>query len=296
MRRYVDIAGDGGSGIVAQVVALQERLQKRLSRVRHVIAVMSGKGGVGKSTVTATLAALLADRGRAVGVVDADLNGPALGRMLGVRGQQLRLMPDGVAPAVGAGGVRVVSMDLFLPDEVTPVAWRHPGGLGADATVWRGALEATVLREMLTDVAWGDLDYLFLDLPPGSDRFAAVAGAVPRLDGVLVVTVPSLVSGAVVKKAIAAALRRGDPVLGVVENMAGYVCPACGNLGSLFPSSQTADMACALGVPVLASIPFDPRVAAGADAGLPFALTHPDTPAARALGFLAEAVEGALTR
>ncbi|RME85868.1 MAG: ATP-binding protein [Caldilineae bacterium] len=294
MKSYRDIAGDGGSNILGQVMALRERLETRLSRVRHVVAVMSGKGGVGKSTVTAGLATVLAHEGKAVGVVDADLNGPALARMLGVRVQQLRLGPDGVVPAVGAAGVRVMSMDLFLPDEATPVTWRHPGGLAADTTVWRVTTEATVLREFLTDTAWGDLDFLLLDLPPGSDRFAAVAGLLPRLAGVLVVTVPTLVSQAVVRKAITAAQQRGDPLLGLVENMAGYVCPDCGSLSPLFPDGHTEEMAEAMGLPLLARIPFDPRLAAQADAGLPFALTHPDTPAARALASLAEAVEGAL--
>ncbi|MFQ5854846.1 MAG: P-loop NTPase [Anaerolineae bacterium] len=295
MKKYRDIPGDGGSDILGQVGALKERLEERLSRVHYVVAVMSGKGGVGKSTLTANLAALLADQGYAVGVVDADLNGPALARMLGVRGQHLRLTPEGVTPAVGAAGVRVISMDLFLPDEATPVTWDHPGGLAADTTIWRGTMEATVLREFLTDTAWGELDFLFLDLPPGSDRFAAVAGLLPDLAGVVVVTVPTLVSQAVVKKAINAARQRGDPLLGVVENMAGYVCAACGTVGPLFPDEGTEPMAEGMGLPLLGRIPFDPRLAAGADAGLPFALTHLDTPAAQALAELATAVKGAFT-
>jgi len=179
MKTYQEITGDGGSNILGQVMALKDRLEARLSHVDHVVAVMSGKGGVGKSTITAGLATLLAERGHAVGVVDADLNGPALARIMGVRGRQLRLTSQGVAPAIGAAGVRVISMDLFLPDEATPVTWNHPGGLAADTTVWRGTMEATVLREFLTDTTWGDLDFLLLDLPPGSDRFAAVAGLLP---------------------------------------------------------------------------------------------------------------------
>lgn len=294
MKTYQEITGDGGSNILGQVTALKERLEERLSQVDHVVAVMSGKGGVGKSTITAGLATLLADRGHAVGAVDADLNGPALARILGVRRQQVRLTADGVAPAIGAAGVRVISMDLFLPDEATPVTWNHPGGLATDTTIWRGTMEATVLREFLTDTAWGELDFLFLDLPPGSDRFAAVAGLLPRLASVIVVTMPALVSQAVVKKAITAAQERGDPLLGVVENMAGYVCPECGTLSPLFPGGDVEEMAQTMGVPLLGRIPFDPRLAAEADAGLPFALTHPDTPAAQALAALTTTVEGAL--
>lgn len=294
MKTYHQIAGDGGSDVLGQVGALRDRMEARLNRVRCVVAVMSGKGGVGKSTLTAGLASLLAQGGRSVGVLDADLNGPTLGRMLGVRGQSLHLGPDGLSPAVGAAGVRVVSMDLFLPDEGTPVTWDHPGGLAADTTVWRGTMEATVLRELITDVDWGALDVLFLDLPPGSDRFAAVAGLLPRLSGVLVVTVPALVSQAVVRKAVGAARRRGDPLLGVVENMSGYVCPACGTVGPLFPGGDVERMAASLGLPLLGRVPFDPRVAAGSDAGLPLVLTDPDTPAARALAEVAAKLEGDL--
>jgi len=294
MKTYRDITGDGGSNILGQVAALKERLEQRLSRVRCVLAVMSGKGGVGKSTLTSNLAALLADRGYAVGVLDADLNGPAMARMLGVRGQHLRHTAEGVAPALGAAGVRVISMDLFLPDESTPVTWHHPGGLAADSTIWRGTMEATVLREFISDVAWGQLDFLFLDLPPGSDRFAAVAGLLPRLSGVIVVTVPALVSQAVVGKAVRAAQERGDPLLGLVENMAGYVCPTCGTLGALFPAGSAERMVEAMNLPLIARIPFDPRLAAAADAGLPFVLTHPETPATQAVAEFAAVVEGVL--
>jgi ATP-binding protein involved in chromosome partitioning len=294
MKTYRDLPEDGGSNILGQVAALKERLDASLSQIRAVVAVMSGKGGVGKSTLTASLAALLADGGYTVGVLDADLNGPALARILGIRGQRLRSTPDGVTPAVGAAGVRVISMDLFLPDEATPVTWDHPGGLAADTTIWQGAMEAMVLREFLTDTAWGRLDFLFLDLPPGSDRFAAVAGLIPRLTGVIVVTVSALVSQAAVQKAINAARQRGDPLLGIVENMAGYVCTACGAVSPLFPDGQTEKMAEAMGLPLLARIPFDPRLAAETDTGLPFALTHPDTMAAQALAGLATTVEGVL--
>lgn len=294
MKTYRDLPEDGGSNILGQVAALKERLDASLSQIRAVVAVMSGKGGVGKSTLTASLAALLADGGYTVGVLDADLNGPALARILGIRGQSLRSTPHGVIPAVGAAGVQVISMDLFLPDEATPVTWDHPGGLAADTTIWQGAMEAMVLRELLTDTAWGRLDFLFLDLPPGSDRFAAVAGLIPRLTGVIVVTVSALVSQAVVQKAINAARQRGDPLLGIVENMAGYVCTACGAVSPLFPDGQTEKMAEAMGLPLLARIPFDPRLAAETDAGLPFALTHPGTIAAQALAGLATTVEGVL--
>jgi ATP-binding protein involved in chromosome partitioning len=145
MKGYRDIAGDGGSNIVEQVVAQQGRLAARMASVRATVAVVSGKGGVGKSSITANLAGALAARGLRVGVLDADLNGPSMGKMLGVRGQTLRVAPDGVQPAVSAEGIRVLSMDLLLPGDDTPVVWEAP--TQAESHTWRGTMEGTALRE-----------------------------------------------------------------------------------------------------------------------------------------------------
>src|SRR5262249_28368133 len=158
MKRYKDIAGDGGSNIVGQVADQQGRLRARLSAIRRTVAIVSGKGGVGKSSITAGLAAALAAEGYAVGVLDADLNGPSMAKMLGVRGQRLAVTPDGVEPARSAEGIRVVSMDLLLAADETPVVWDAP--TQSEAHTWRGTMEASALREFLTDTAWGALDCL----------------------------------------------------------------------------------------------------------------------------------------
>ena len=167
IRTYRDVTHDTGSGLLEQVLDQQQRLAERLAHVRSVVAVASGKGGVGKSAVTANLAAALAARGLAVGAADADLNGPSLGRMLGVSGARLADRASGVSPAESASGVRVMSMELLQEEEDAPLRWREPdmGGF-----IWQSTLETGVLREFLGDVEWGQLDVLLVDVPPGTDK------------------------------------------------------------------------------------------------------------------------------
>jgi len=283
MKRYRDIAGDGGSNIAGQVAAQQARLRARLDPIRYVLAVVSGKGGVGKSSVTANLAVAFAADGWRVGVLDADLNGPSMAKMLGVRGRTLTFGTDGVEPPRGAAGVAVMSMDLLLPSDDAPLTWQAP--TQDEAHTWRGGMEASALREFLADTAWGALDVLLLDLPPGAERLATVASLVPRLAGTVVVTIPSAVSHLVVRKSITVAAQTGAPVLGLVENMAG-----------MFPGPPVEQLATDAGVPVLGRVPFDPELARAADAGEPFATAAPDRAAARALRGIATAVRTALER
>lgn len=283
MRRYREIAGDGGSDIAAQVRDQQARLAARLAGVGAVLAVVSGKGGVGKSTLTANLAACLARDGWRVGVLDADLNGPTMAKMLGARGRRLAVGASGVAAPEGALGIRVMSMDLLLPSDDAPLTWDAP--TQAEAHTWRGAMEANALREFLADTDWGALDALLIDLPPGSDRLATVASLVPSLAGAVVVTIPSDVSRLVVRRSITAAARTGAPVLGLVENMAG-----------VFPGPGGEELASAAGIPFLGSVPFDPALALAGDRGEPLVASEPDRPACVALGRVASTVEGALRR
>src|SRR5213596_2040240 len=181
MKKYKDIAGDGGSNIVGQVEAQQRRLRERLATVHAVVAIVSGKGGVGKSSLTANLACGLAQSGLRVGVLDADLNGPTMAKMLGVRGQRLVLASGGVEPPRTTLGVKVMSMDLLLPSDSAPLEWNAV--TQAEAHTWRGAMEASALREFLTDTNWGELDLLLLDLPPGTDRLVTLAaGRAPGRD------------------------------------------------------------------------------------------------------------------
>lgn len=281
MKTYADIVGDGGSNVLAQVQLQAARLQERLGSIRYVVAVVSGKGGVGKSCVTVNLATACALQGLQVGVLDADINGPSVATMLGVRAYAPQLTAQGVAPAEGPLQMRVMSMDLFLPDDATPVSWTAP--TQQEAFVWRGTMEMTALREMLTDTIWGDLDCLFLDLPPGPDRFPNIAGLLPFMAGALMVTIPSQVSQLVVKKSLTLAKEvLPGRIVGLVDNMQGYACPHCHALGALFPEASSRDTAAALQVPYLGGIPFDPRLALASDRGRPFVLEHAETPAGTA--------------
>jgi ATP-binding protein involved in chromosome partitioning len=280
-KRYKDIAGDGGSNIEAQVREQHARMRARLAHVRAIVAVVSGKGGVGKSSLTANLAACWALEGQRVGVLDADLNGPTMATMLGVRGRRLVVGAEGVTPPEGALGIRVMSMDLLLPSDDAPLVWDAP--TQAESHTWRGAMEANALREFLTDTAWGALDVLLLDLPPGTDRLVTVASLLPVLSGTIVVTIPSDVSHLVVRKSITLAAQAKAPVLGLVENMAG-----------LFPGPSAAELAREAGIPFLGAVPFDPALAAACDLGEPLVASAPTCEAARALLAIAAAVRTAL--
>ncbi|MGQ4806902.1 Iron-sulfur cluster carrier protein [Candidatus Entotheonellaceae bacterium PAL068K] len=290
MKTYADLVGDGGSNVLAQVQQQAARLQERLHSVRHIIAVVSGKGGVGKSTVTANLATAHAMQGYRVGVLDADINGPSIAKMLGVRSYTPQLTSHGVIPANGPLHMRVMSMDLFLPDDATPVRWKAP--TQQEAFVWRGTMEMTTLRELLTDTVWGDLDCLFLDLPPGTDRLPNLVGLLPFMAGALMVTIPSQVSQLIVQKSLSIARDvLPERLIGLVDNMQGYVCPNCHALGDLFPESNSAATAATLQVPYLQGIPFDPALASASDRGHPLLLDHPDSLASRAFLDLAAAVQ-----
>jgi ATP-binding protein involved in chromosome partitioning len=281
-KRYKDLAGDGGSDIVGQVQGQQARLRERLAGVGTIVAVVSGKGGVGKSSLTGNLANCFALDGSRVGVLDADLNGPTMAKILGVRGRALAVGVDGVTPPTTALGIKVMSMDLLLPSDATPLMWDAP--TQDEAHTWRGTMEANALREFLADTAWGALDLLLIDLPPGTDRLATVTGLVPALGGTVIVTIPSDVSHLVVRKSITVAAAAKAPVLGLVENMTG-----------MFPGPAGADLAREAGVPFLGSVPFDPELALAADRGEPFVAVSPTRDSARALGSIARAIRASLT-
>lgn len=290
MKTYSDLPDDGGSDIAGQVTQQVSRLRKRLNSVQNILAIMSGKGGVGKSSITANLASALTLRGNSVGVLDADINGPSIAKMIGVRGAKVDYGVNGVKPAVSPLGVRVMSMDLFLKDDETPVLW--DAQTQKDAFTWRGTMEVSALREFLSDTEWGVLDYLLIDLPPGTDRLPNLIDLLPSLGGTVVVTIPSGVSQLVVKKSLTMAKKLlNTPIIGLVENMAAYVCADCGKTEDLFPAGNTEEMAREFEVPFLGKIPFDPRISMAGDNGCAFVERYADTPASHSITEIAEKTE-----
>lgn len=288
MKTYNELPSDAGSNIVGQVTAQVNRIQQRLTSIKHTIAVMSGKGGVGKSSLTANLATALTRKGNAVGVVDADINGPTLAKMMGVRDATLEYTATGVKPAVTAIGTKLISMDLLLAEDDAPVLWNAHSQ--KDAFTWRSTMEVGALREFIADTEWSELDYLLLDLPPGTDRLPNVAELIPNLGGVVVVTIPSEVSQLIVKKSVTMARDiLNVPIIGVVENMAFYVCQHCGEEEPLFAAEEILNES--FQRMMLGSIPFDPRLARCSDDGTPYIDKYSDAPASKALTQVAEKIE-----
>ncbi|MDE0555254.1 MAG: P-loop NTPase [Candidatus Poribacteria bacterium] len=288
MKTYRELPNDAGSNIVGQVTAQADRLQKRLASVKHTVAIMSGKGGVGKSSLTANLATALTLEGSAVGVVDADINGPTLAKMMGVRDAPVEYTPAGVKPAITTLGTKLISMDLLLAEDDAPVLWN--AHTQKDAFTWRSTMEVGALREFIADTEWGELDYLLLDLPPGTDRLPNVAELIPNLGGVVVVTIPSEVSQLIVKKSVTMARDiLKVPIIGVVENMASYVCQHCGEEERLFDTEKSLDNV--LQKMILGNIPFDPRLACANDSGTAYLKEYPNAPASKALMQVAKKIQ-----
>ena len=230
------------------------------SSIKHVIGVVSGKGGVGKSMVTASLANQKAKEGYKVGILDADITGPSIPKMYGLKGPA-NVDDKGVYPAVAANGVKVMSINLLLPGEEEPV-------------IWRGPVIAGTVKQFWTDVIWGDLDYLFVDMPPGTgDVPLTVFQSIP-VDGIVVVTSPQDLVSLIVKKALHMAESMHIPVLGVVENYSYVVCPDCGKEFKIFGESGLDKLAEEMNLPILGRMPIEPKLAELADGHFDEANNH----------------------
>ena len=223
------------------------------SSIAHVIGVVSGKGGVGKSMVTASLANQMAKAGYRVGILDADITGPSIPKMYGLKGPA-QVDDNGVYPMVTENGVKVMSINLLLPGEEEPV-------------IWRGPIIANTAKQFWTDVVWGELDYLFVDMPPGTGDVALTVFQSLPVDGIVIVSTPQDLVKMIVNKAFNMAKLMHIPVLGVVENMSYFVCPDCGKKHELFGRSKIDETAGELGIPVLAKLPIDPKINRMVDEG-----------------------------
>jgi ATP-binding protein involved in chromosome partitioning len=252
--------------VMKQIVDQTLQVKTRMGRIRRKIVVMSGKGGVGKSMTTVNLALAFAKQGLRVGILDVDLNGPCIPKMLGIKGRTFEFTAEGAVPPVGPLGIKVASMEFFLKPD-SPVRWKGPMDL---SPVWLGMMEMSVIREFLADILWGELDLLLTDLPPGAaaDKPPAIIGFIPELDGAVVVTTPSEVSTDVVKKSILYARDMGIHVIGLIENMSGFLCPACKSESELF-EGNTEELCTQLDVSLLGKVPFDRKISQACDKGTP---------------------------
>lgn len=229
--------------------------------VKHTVMVMSGKGGVGKSTVSVNLAVTLARKYK-VGLIDADINGPDDPKMLGVSDAEITAKDNQIVPVSSKYGVDVISMAFLLPSEDT-------------AVIWRGALRHKAIQQFLEDVAWGERDFIILDMPPGTgDEGLTVSQLIPEIDGVVIVVTPQDVALLDARKAISFAGQMNIPILGIVENMSGFVCPHCGESVDIFKKGGGEEAARKYGVPFLGRIPLIPEVVANADDGIPSASSN----------------------
>jgi len=249
----------------------EEAIKKRMAKVRYKIAIISGKGGVGKSFISANLSVALATMNRNVGVLDVDFHGPSIPKLLGLQGRSMIGTSSGLLPVIGPAGVKVASIDFMLPSEETPV-------------IWRGPLKANVLRELLSMIDWGDLDYLIVDLPPGTgDEPLSVAQLIRSLNGAIVVTIPSDLSRVVVKKAISFAKQLNIKLLGIVENMSYFVCPKCGSVYKIFGERAGESIAKEMKINLLGKVPLDPRVSECMDKGEPITSCCPESEATKVI-------------
>jgi len=239
--------------------------------VKHVILVLSGKGGVGKSTVSTNLASALAAHGRNVGLLDLDIHGPTIPKMLGIEDQRPAVLGKTMEPIHVTGNLSVMSMAFLLPDTSSPV-------------IWRGPMKMAAIQQFLADVNWGALDYLIVDLPPGTgDEALSIIQLAPNVQGAVIVTTPQDVSVLDAVKAVKFIEKLELPVIGIIENMSGMVCPHCGDTIDLFGRGGGEKAARELGVPYLGSIPIDPAMVKAGDEGRPYVLRHADTPAWKAV-------------
>jgi ATP-binding protein involved in chromosome partitioning len=242
----------------AQMQAEQEQINQNIKHIKHQILVLSGKGGVGKSSIAANLAVWLSMQGKKVGLLDVDIHGPSVPKLLNLEGSRLQGEEGKIEPVVYSDTLKVMSIGFMIKDENA-------------ALIWRGPMKHNVIKQFVADVCWGDLDYLIIDCPPGTgDEPLSIVQLLGKADGAVVVTTPQQLAVADVKKSITFCQQLSLPILGIIENMAGFVCPHCNEKTDIFKGDGGRQMAKDFDVPFLGSIPIDPNMVAAADIGKPF--------------------------
>ena len=245
------------------------KLNESLGKIKHVVIVISGKGGVGKSTVSSNLAMSLAMKGYKTGIMDVDIHGPNIPKMFGVESKVVAVENDLLVPVTAAHGLKVMSMAFLIPEKDAPVAWRGP-------------MKAGVIRQFLEDVGWGKLDYLVMDMPPGTgDEALSIVQLIPKADGMVIVTTPQDVALLDSRKSMIFSTQAKIPILGLVENMSGFICPHCGEKTDIFKSGGGEKAALEMGVRFLGRVPIEPGIVVSGDAGLPIVASAPDSESAK---------------
>lgn len=248
----------------------RQMLAQRMCQIKHKIMVLSGKGGVGKSTVAVNLAVLLSRQGYSVGLLDVDIHGPSVPRLLKLEDSRIENFGDTLLPVDFSENLKVMSIGFMLRDR-------------NDAVIWRGPMKYGVIKQFLKDVEWGELDYLIIDSPPGTgDEPLSVCQLVDDAEGAVIVTTPQEVALLDVRKSITFCKQLKVPVLGVIENMSGFVCPKCGELTDIFKNGGARLMAFEMGVPFLGSIPVDPGIGVACDEGTPYVIRNADSETTKA--------------
>jgi ATP-binding protein involved in chromosome partitioning len=248
----------------------RQAIARRMCKIKYKVLVLSGKGGVGKSTVAVNLAYSLSRAGQRVGVMDVDIHGPNAHKMLGAEKANLAVMENSIRPAIVGPNLKLMSIAYLLRQD-------------SDAVIWRGPLKMGLIKQFLRDVEWGDLDYLIIDAPPGTgDEPLSVAQLIPDLNGAVVVTTPQEVSILDVRKSITFCKQLNLPVLGIVENMSGFICPHCKERVDIFKSGGGEELARSMGIAFLGSIPLDGNVVSRSDRGETVLKTEPEGDAAKA--------------
>jgi len=252
---------------------------ENIKNISNVLVVMSGKGGVGKSTVSANLAVELSERGFQVGLVDADMHGPDIPQMLGLVDDKPVMNDDKkIVPVNYSNNLRVISIEYFLPSRDTPV-------------IWRGALKHKMIEQFVKDIAWEKLDFLIFDLPPGTgDEALSIVQLIPKVTGFVIVGTPQEVAMIDVRKAINFAKQLNAPVIGLVENMSGFVCPHCGKTTYIFKKGSGENIAREFGINFLGSMPLEPSVVEDGDDGTPMVLSHPESSSSKSFRLIVDEV------
>ena len=257
----------------------ETRLHDSLSKIRHVIIVMSGKGGVGKSTVSSNLAQALSMKGYQTGLMDIDITGPNIPKMFHIEDEKLyandnnKLIPISVPPSLN-----IMSMAFLLPEKDS-------------AVMWRGPMKTSAIRQFIEDVEWGDLDYLIIDMPPGTgDEALSIVQLIPKADGAVIVTTPQDVAVLDSRKSISFAAQTKLPILGLIENMSGFVCPHCGELTEIFGTGGGERAAKELNIQFFGRVPLEPGVVKSGDSGMPVVVSEPDSRSAAAFNAIADKI------